>query len=84
VAHLKRAHKKFSRVAAVLDRAPQHRAREADELLPGCGVEAGLTCPPVGTHELNAVEGSSTSCVTCLWACASQTLAASATCQEAS
>lgn len=57
VAHLKKLHKKFGRVVVFLDRATQHRAREASEFVLGCGGDVRLACLPVGTPELNVVEG---------------------------
>jgi len=56
VAHLKKIHKKFGRVAVFLDRAPQHRAREVGEFVQGCGGDVRLVYLPVGTPELNVVE----------------------------
>ncbi|MDD9813641.1 MAG: helix-turn-helix domain-containing protein [Thaumarchaeota archaeon] len=47
--------RKFGRVAAVLDGAPQHGARAARECPRGCGGEAALIGLPVGSPYLSAV-----------------------------
>jgi len=53
---LRETHHKFGRIAVVADRAPQHRARKVRDLLRACGGEAGLSGPPVGSPQLNAME----------------------------
>lgn len=57
VAYLRKLHQKFGKVAVVLDRASQHRAEEVADYLKGCGGEVVLVYLPVGTPELNVVEG---------------------------
>lgn len=55
--YLRKLHKRFGRVAVILDRAPQHRARAARGFLRECDGEVVLLRLPVGTPELNVVEG---------------------------
>lgn len=48
---------KVRQVIVIPGKAPQHSAVAVEEYLGGCGGETGLACLPVGTPELNAVEG---------------------------
>jgi len=57
VAHLKRLHKKFGKIAVVAGRAPQHRAAVVPGWLRSRGGGVELACLPVGTPEPDAVVG---------------------------
>ena len=57
VRYLRETHRKFGRVAVVVDRAPQHRAAAAGDFPGGCGGEVRLFGLPTGSPHMNAMGG---------------------------
>lgn len=57
VRYLREMHRKFGRIAVVVDRAPQRRAAVAGDYLEGCGGEVLLSGLPTGSPHTDAVEG---------------------------
>lgn len=56
VLYLRELRSRFGRIAVIVDRAPQHRARKVRDFLRGCGGEVVLVGLPVGSPYLSAVE----------------------------
>jgi len=50
------AHRKFGRIAVVMDRAPQHRAAVVRDFLEGCAGEVALHGLPTGSPHTDAAE----------------------------
>lgn len=54
--YLREMHRKFGRVAVVVDKAPQHRATVVRDYLEGCAGEVLLFELPTGSPQMNAME----------------------------
>lgn len=57
VRYLRELHRKFGRIAVIVDQASQHRAAVVRDYLEGCGGEVLLYELPVGSPFMNASEG---------------------------